>query len=121
VLWIAGRLLTFVAAGSATAGFIITDASVARIGRVAKIPVGLVDERCRRGGNGGSRLLQAAHAVAPSIFSALQNGQKRMRDYGAPTLSMSVKAVPVCRMSIAIAVISADHTQKQSVRDKTRT
>jgi len=64
-------------AGSATAGFIITDASVARIGRVARIPVAS-DWRCRRGGNGGNRRLHALHALASSRFSALQNGQNRM-------------------------------------------
>jgi hypothetical protein len=34
--------------------------------------------RCRRGGAGGKRLPHAPHWATSSLFSALQNGQKRM-------------------------------------------
>jgi hypothetical protein len=64
----------------------ITGAATAVAGRastpVAIMPVGgppTAPVRARRLGGGGNRRLHAPHATASAAFSALQNGQNRMR------------------------------------------
>jgi hypothetical protein len=64
------------ATGGATIGSLTAGVAAGRV--IANTPVGCEPSRFLRGGSGGSRRLQAAQVIDSSMFSALQNGQKRI-------------------------------------------